>query len=245
MKYIASLVLFIILYSLFIIHDAHAQTMSNGSYILEQGNLNSFAGKATGSNNKVTFSSGTTAQGVYTGTNYKIRQGFQYTQSAAGSGSFTFTISSGSISFGTINPGEPITRNSTLLISSPDSGYQVIASEDHSMRNSNRVDIPDTKCDDGNCSETQSSLWTSPLTFGFGYRCDNTASSPCVSDFLTYDSYRQFANKEASESAQTIMSSDNPVTNNQSTITYKVNISGSQAPGTYQNSILYIASPSL
>ena len=70
-----NLVLFLLFYSL----EANAQTStSNGSYIIKFPNLNSFAGKPSNSQYKLGITGGQTAPGLYSGSNYKVRAGFQY-----------------------------------------------------------------------------------------------------------------------------------------------------------------------
>ncbi len=225
--------------------QVNAQTMSNSYYILEQGSLNSFAGKATGPSNAITDAGGTLAPGIYQGTNYLIRANFAYGLVATTSSTFSFSISNTSVNFGTITPGEPVIRTNQLTVSSPNSGYQVSTSQNSPLVNSGGATIPDTTCDAGNCTQSTSAIWTSPLTYGFGYRCDNLASTDCSSNFSKANYYMQFPNLQGSESAQVVMSKATSSSNSQSQITYKLNISSTQAPGSYQNSIKYIAIPSL
>ena len=221
---------------------AEALRMSNSQYII-QSEINSFGGKATGTAGIITFSGGQ-SPGLYSGTNYKVRAGFQYIYSII---PFTFSISTTDINFGTLVPGEPVTRDNTLTVSNGSAtGYQVTLEENHPLRmSSTNVDIPDTTCDAGNCSYTTAAAWTSPLTYGFGYRCDNVSGSDCSSAFATTNFYKQFASEEAVEPAQVVMSSTNVGRNRQGKITYKINISASQPAGIYQNIIKYIATPSI
>lgn len=218
------------------------RTMSNDNYILRMGNLNYAAGKTTGSGFKLGFTAGETAPGLYTGTNYKVRAGFQYIKSII---PFSFSISNLFVDFGTLNPGEPITRTGTLTVSNGSAqGYQVTAIENHPLRVlSTGIDIPDTTCDGGSCTETTSAAWSSLLTYGFGYRCDNLSGTDCASGFSTGTYYKQFANLAAGETARSVMTGTNVGRGRQVQITYKVNISASQAPGTYQTIIKYIATP--
>lgn len=233
-----SFVIFILSFSM----EANALRMSNNQYII-QSEIDSSGGKATGTAGTVTFSGGQ-SPGLYSGTNYNVRAGFQYIDSLI---PFTFSISTTDINFGTLVPGEPITRDNTLTVSNGSAtGYQVTVEEDHPLRISpTNKDIPDTTCDAGNCSYTTAAAWTSPLTYGFGYRCDNASGSDCNSAFATANFYKQFAGQEAGESAQVVMSSTNVGRNRQGKITYKINIPASQLTGIYQNTIKYIARPSI
>ncbi len=224
--------------------NVSAFDMSNGIYRIQAGNFNSFSGKATGGSNKLTFTSGQLGVGLYSGTNYKVRAGFQYIYSVI---PFSFSISSVSINFGTLTASEPITRTNTLTISNGSaSGYQVTASENYELRVlATGQSIPDTTCDGGTCTQTTAAAWANPLTYGFGYRCDNLSGTDCSSDFSTSTFYKQFANLEKGETPQAVMSSINVGRSKQAQITYKVNISATQAAGNYQNVIMYIATPTI
>lgn len=224
-----------------LIPEAVGFTMSNSNYIIKMGDINSAAGVSTGNNNKLGISVGQTAPGLYSGPNYKVRSGFQYLLSVI---PFSFTLSQAAIDFGVLTATNPVTRTNTLTISSGTaSGYTVTASSDHQLQvSTSGAVIPDTTCDSGTCSESAASLWSSTLTYGFGYRCDNVTGSGCVSGFSN-DYYKQFADASRSETSQNVMSGTNPSGEIKAQITYKVNISGTQAPGAYGNTITYIATP--
>lgn len=223
--------------------------MSNVNYILHMANFNMTSGNVSKGSYKLGFTAGETAPGLYskTGVNYKVRAGFQYIHSIV---AFSFAISSSEINFGTLTPGEAVKRTHTLTVTNGSAyGYQVTASENHALRHfPSGIDIPDTTCDSGTCNETTAALWSNPLTYGFGYRCDDTQGADCSTDFSTLDFYKQFANVEKSGAPQTVMLgtqvTESPnITTKISTITYKVNVSSTQAAGTYQNIITYIATP--
>jgi hypothetical protein len=233
-----------VLFHAFTLSQTHAQTMTNGNFNVQGGNFNSFSGAASNpQGNKVSFTSGETGSEGFTGSNYKIKAGFQNINSST---SFTFSISSTSLNFGDLKPGEPVTRTNLLTISSNSApGYSVKASENHEPQVLNGASIPDTTCDNGSCSQTTAAVWSSPLTYGFGYRCDNKLSSGCSPDFSQTDSFRQFSNSSNKEEPVDIMQGIGTKLSHQSQITYKINIPNTQPAGMYQNSILYIAVPSL
>lgn len=249
----------ILIFSLFllntkykILNTVEAQsTMYNDSYKVRMGNLNSISGESGGSYN-INFTSGETGVGLYSGANYKVRAGFQYIKSII---PFSFTISDILVDFGTLSPTNPVTRTSTLTIGNQSAnGYVVTVSENHQLLvPSSGALIPDTRCDGGTCTQTTAAAWTSSLTYGFGYRCDSVSviyngavSNGCVAgDTTFYDNptfYKQFADDSNSETAQSIMSGTSG-RNQQATVTYKLNISSTQAAGQYANSIIYIATP--
>lgn len=221
------------------VSDSAAQTMSNTNYILQMGNLNSFAGKPTGSGYKLGFTGGQTGANLFSGANYKVRAGFQYIKSII---SFRFAISSTFIDFGIISPTTPVSRTNNLTISNGSAhGYQITVSQNHNLRvNASGFEIPPTTCDGGSCNTTTAAAWTSSLVYGFGYRCDNVSGTDCDTGFSTSTFYKQFA---SSPSAIAVMSSNNVSRNRQSQITYKVNIPGTQPAGLYTNILNYIAIP--
>ncbi len=217
-----------------------ASYMSNDNYILQLGTFNTTSGKPTGGEYKLGVTVGQTAPGLYTGTNYKVKAGFQYVYPAA---LFSFTISQTLIDFGTITPTNPVTRTNSLTISNRSAnGYTVTASQNNPLKTSSGATIPDTTCDNGACTQTTASAWTGTLTYGFGYRCDNQTGTDCATGFAGSTFYKQFADSSNSESSQSVMSGASTGTK-KSQITYKINISGTQAAGTYSNVITYIATP--
>jgi hypothetical protein len=122
----------------------------------------------------------------------------------------------------------------------------VLARENHPLQvEQSGATIPDTTCDSGTCNEQTASAWSSLTTFGFGYRCDNLSGTDCQSGFSNPLNYRQFASSESGELAQPVMRGVNVGRNIEGQITYKVNVSSTQAPGAYENFITYIALPSI
>jgi hypothetical protein len=167
---------------------------------------------------------------------------------------FSFSVSGNEVDFGTIDPTNPVVRTHQLMVSpGSTSGYQVVAYQNHPLREDDAF-IPDTSCDDGKCSEKQASLWASSLTYGLGYRCDNDkqSGSLCDNSFSQIvDSrnraqyFKDFADVSRKESASVIL---NRFSSNRAAgakLTYKLNVPGTQAKGTYTNTFVLIAVPSL
>jgi len=224
--------------------------MNNSFYRLQMGNLNSIAGETSGSEYNLSITSGETSPGLYSDTNVKVKAGFQYVPRG---GVFSFSISNKLIDFGTLVPTNPVKRRITLTVSNTNApGYQVVASENHQLKNDkNQAVIPDTTCDNGNCTQFLASDWESALTYGFGYRCDNVSVlsnnqkvDSCIIDDLTFSSnqkaHKQFADASKEETEVLIMKGERG-RNQKTHITYKVNIPTSQPTGSYVNSVTYIA----
>jgi len=232
---------------LFTASPVGALTMSNSNYKLQMENLNTAAGKSTGTNKKLSLTVGESAIGKYTNSNFTVESGFQYIYpfKKSTSSTFQFTVSDTTIDFGKLSPANPVTRTSTLTITTGNAtGYTVTTSENKPLTAAaSSAFIPDTTCDLGTCSESQSGIWDSILTYGFGYRCDNQIATDCAIGFLQTSSYKQFADASKSETTQSIMTGSGQSSTKSSKVTYKVNISSSQLPGIYKNTITYIAAP--
>lgn len=158
------------------------------------------------------------------------------------SSDFRFTLSDALVNFGPLSPTNFITRKNVISILGDQSyRYSVIAFEDHQLNNGKNQFIPNTGCDTA-CTEKKANTWTNTLTFGFGYRCENSHGSDCLADFADKDTYKEFADASISQAPQTVL--EGILTEpKQANILYKVNVPGTQAPGVYQNTITYLALP--
>lgn len=225
----------------FNLRSAVAQNMSNDNYILQLKDIDTAADKPQAKDNTL----GVSDQQVpkqEPEPKLKIQAGFLHDKSKD---PFTFSISETLIYFGHLSPTNPITRSNKLTASNGSTnGYSVIAFEDRELWDwLSDTFIPDTSCNDGLCSESSSAPWTNILTYGLGYRCDNIIGSDCLADFSDLSFYKQFANNSKNEIPQKVLSGTNLKTERIVQITYKVNISGTQPKGSYQNIITYIAVP--
>lgn len=219
-----------------------AINMSNTNYRLQMGTFNTAGGLSTGDSNKINITLGETAPGLYSGDNYKVRAGFQYISSII---KFRFTITEQLVDFGVLTPGTAVTRTHSLIVTNGSAaGYSVTATESSQLLNPTTGEvIPDTTCDDGTCTQTTSAAWTSALTYGFGYRCDNETGTDCASGFSDSTYYKQFPDSSKNEAGQSVMSGTNVGKNKRVRITYKANIATTQQGGFYRNFVNYVATP--
>jgi len=235
-------IIVIIVIAVIITPLASAQsTIRSPNYKIDWPNINMGAGLPTSTNYKMGVTTGQTAPGLYTSTGYKIRAGFQYIHSII---PFSFSISDISIDFGTLTPGTPTTQTNTLTVSVGGAGgYTVKVSENNPLKSTAGATIPDTLCDGGanTCTETTAKPWTSNSAYGFGF---NMSGTDIPADFVDSTYFRQFADRSAGESAQTVMAGANVGRNKQATVTYKVNISNLQPAGRYENILSFLAIPS-
>ncbi len=217
---------------------AGAVNMSSDSYKVQWGNVNLGSGRPTSTSYNLGITMGQNAPGLYSSTGYEVRAGFQYIHSII---AFSFAISNLSIDFGSLTPDTPATASNILTVKAGGAGgYEVLAYENHPLRNQQATAIADTSCDSNDCTEAQAGVWQLASTDGFGF---NMSGTDIPADFVDSTYYRQFADNSAAESAQVVMSNDGVTRQSQATVTYKVNVSGSQAAGKYENAITFIAVP--
>lgn len=220
--------------------SAGALTMSNSDYNLQMGNFDT-PQDVPESEPKVDVL-GEKDANLFLGENYTVYSSFHYTKPDA---KFRFSISETFIDFGVIDPGTPVTRTNSLTVYAGSAlGYSVYASQNAPLTSAESgTIIPNTTCDDGNCTENSSSEWSGVLTYGFGYRCDNEEGKDCPPSFTTSKFYKHFADSSKNEIEQEIMSGTNVGKNKKVKITYKLNISATQKAGPYGNIVTYVATP--
>lgn len=219
----------------------HAQSMKNSSYILD---LN--ANTSGGTNPDVTpvppilTNNETSLPKAISGNNFISFLSYNEDTKHL---PLVLSTSNDLLNFGIIQPGEPIIRTHALtVLPGSAQGYQVLSYQNHTLERDG-VQIPNTTCDNGSCTSVLSDVWTIPLTYGFGYRCDNIANKPCAQD-LKKDYYKSFANEKADEFPASVLTETENI-KSQAIISYKVNIPGSQANKAYQTTIYHIATSNL
>lgn len=241
-KNIKLILILCILYSIFYILPsiltARAVNMSSENYKIQWGNINIGGDKKSSSSYTVTDTIGQNAPGLYTGTGYTVRSGFQYIHTLV---PFTFVISDLTMDLGSLSIGVSSVDTNTLTVSAGGAnGYEVLVYESHPLRSENNNDIPDTTCDNGNCDQTNAEVWSQDTTYGFGY---NIQGDDVPTDFADSTYFRQFADDESGEVHQSVMSNNSVTDESQATVTYKANISATQETGNYETTIVYIAIP--
>lgn len=207
------------------------------NFRLQMGNFNYAAGEKTSSSYQLRDTGGELAPGQSTSTNYTVKAGFEYVATII---PFTFTISNNSIAFGTLSPQTPKTDTTDLTVTSGAAyGYQVTNQADSQLQNTAypTVFINDVTGDNEDITHTQEGTWSQNTTYGFGYTLSNTTGT----DAVFTSGYRAFADESNSESPAAVMSKNGVTKESEVQLTYKVNISGTQEAGNYQNTITYIA----
>lgn len=175
--------------------------------------------------------------GLFKGNNYSIQVGFEEMENES---PILLRVSENLIDYGELSPTDPVTRVNNISASGASVwGFTIQAFENGQLKHdTSSFIIPDTTCDNGICTFTTAQPWIGALTYGFGYRCDpGLMKNFCSRGFKDPNSYKQFA-KEVSP--QIIAAGAHDLS---AQITYKANISGSQAPQFYSNTITFIVVP--
>ena len=230
-KLVVALYLFLAIASL---TPVLADRMGSTNYEFLFTNIN-MGGRTTNSPNyTLDMSLGQTAAKRWEENGYIVRAGFQYVHILY---PFTFELSDTTLDFGTLVPSTPSTEQLTATVSNRGQGYQVMVYYDHKLQTFDAGDwIEDTVCDNPYCDEDTAEEWVSSAVYGFGY---NVTGHDVSTDFnSSSDYYRPF-----STTPQTFMESDEAAKDRQSVIKAKINIDNTQAAGTYQTVLRFIAIP--
>lgn len=221
-------------------HIVYADNLTSSSYKVQMSTINITGGNKAGGGYKLSDTIGQTAQGLFSGSGYKVRAGFQYIHSIV---PFSFQISSIIVDLGYLTPNTFATNTNNLTVSAGGGyGYAVKAIQDHRLQLISGATIPSTACDAGTpCTISNADVWTSTTAYGLGYNMSGTDVD--TADFVNSTYFRPFADNSLSESPVTVMSKNGITHSSVATVTYKVNVSPTQEAGTYSNAIQYIAIP--
>ncbi len=226
----------------FLTTGVFAVNMRSNLYRIQFGNVNIGAQPQSSDSYDLSITLGQTAAGKFQSSGYVIKAGFQYIHSII---PFRFSISNTLLDFGSLTPNTPKTVQTTLTVYFGGAGdYKVTVAELGPLRTlDNTSTIPDTSCDGGTntCTESSAKPWTSSLAYGFGY---NMSGDDIPNDFIDSTYYRPFPDKLSGESPEIIMTSQNVGKNRQATMTLKVNVSPVQPAGNYQTILHFVATPS-
>lgn len=133
-------------------------------------------------------------------------------------------------------------------------GYSMTSQEDTSLKTASNVTIADTACDGGSCTATVSSAanWTNTAIAGFGYTC---AGARCNSAFSSATGFVQYSCMGSTTTCEPDPASGDgtpqvfasytagAVSSDLTTVVSRVNISGTQAAGSYSNTVIFVATP--
>lgn len=155
----------------------------------------------------------------------------------------SLTLSESLIDYGSLSATNPVIRTLDIAVRKNFGGYELLTQEDHPLLAANAATIPDTSCDNGSCTIDTAANWSNTLTFGFGYRCTDRNGNGCSTEFTNPTYYKRFPKAVKTQIPQIVLSSLFPAQDIRAQILYKVNIAGTQSPGSYSNTVSYIAVP--
>jgi len=125
--------LFIIIYFIFLIFPQSALALTSTNYGIPQYQIPDFGGKAS-SEHYILDATGGPIVGVASSTNYGLDTGFP---SVTG-GTITLSLNSGTVDMGDLNPGTPITGQTTATVATDSSaGYSVAIEKNQLLTHSN------------------------------------------------------------------------------------------------------------
>lgn len=165
--------------------------------------------------------------------------------------STSVTTTATSVPFGTmaLNTFKNLSQQLTVSTNAA-GGYVVTASENDQLGKDGGTTpfIIDSIGNGGAMSESASAEWTTTTINGFGFSIQNvdattvpfqytTSSGNCTGTFCA----RQFADLQASETIQTVMSSNAVADAQDIYICYRLGVGATQAAGDYENQIIYTA----
>lgn len=210
-------------------------TVTNNNYSIDVGTINTNPQPTSPpQKNQVLGISTYTPNYFTTGPNYKV---------TTSESSLLFESSQSLIDYGILTSTNPEIRTSDLTLSSSQVGGQILSDEDHPLSTSTNDVIQNTTCDNGSCSPFIAAIWTNTLTYGFGYRCDSELNEVCDTQFSSINYFKQYSDDPENQNLVPIVTNMGGINPIQATITYKVNISGTQKTGGYSNTLTYIAIP--
>ncbi len=214
---------------------ALGDTLSNGSYSINVGNIDTNP-QPTQRPKQTSQVLGTSAPQpeFTTGPNYTVN---------TSNDSLSINTSQNTIDYGILSSTNPVTRISNISFSNSQFGAEILTYENRPLETIKNDIIQNTSCDDGDCSSFTAAVWTNTLTYGFGYRCDSQDSTLCDPQFANADYFKQYPEDSLDELAEPLLISNHSSHTNKAVVTYKVNIPGTQKPGAYYNSITYLAVP--
>ncbi|MBI3619882.1 hypothetical protein HY214_01940 [Candidatus Roizmanbacteria bacterium] len=224
------------------IKSVDALNMDSAQYKIKAATINIAGGSKSSANYKLNDTLGQLAANQFSASGfYIVKAGFQYVSSLI---PFSFSISNTSLNLGSLVSGtNGSSVPTTLTVSFGAAGqYQVTVIEEGQLQTLNGVSaIPDTVCDNGNCTVSSAQPWVQSSTYGFGYTMTGQDIS---ADFTDGTYYRPFPNRATSGSPAVIMSNSNVGRNRQATFRTKANVGPTQPAGTYQTVLNFVATPS-
>jgi len=156
--------------------------------------------------------------------------------------SITISLDGSQVEFDPLTPTNPLIRSRNLAISTKGgNGYSALIYLGKPLTSGSGSIIQNTSCDDGACTDSYSSPWTSSLTYGFGFRCEIT--NTCKLSFPYENSFSSLPIYPMNRLID--IKYDYNVSNSLIKLIFKLNTSGSQVPGNYSSQVHYLIMPNI
>jgi hypothetical protein len=158
----------------------------------------------------------------------------------------TVSLTPLTIDFGQTHPGEPLTRTANLNVSKQiDLPVSIFVTQNHDLLSLENQSIAPTHCDNGSCTSFSGSEWKSPLTFGYGIRCEKSnTENGCSSTFKDSQSFIQIQN-EADAGINSVYVLHQNVSKGTLDFIFKLNLSPTASLASYENAVNITVVPQL
>lgn len=208
---------------------AQAFSMSSTNYKVDNGTVNNFGGDTNSPNYQLTASGGEPFIGAGSSTNYKFNAGYV----ASLEHSITLTLDALAVTIPAVSAGASQTATTTVSVTTDAAGYLLSARQDGDLRQlATGGTIPGVS---GTIATP--ALWTEGTTKGFGFTV--SAGTGVDAKWGTNPNYKYAAFPTADTTVHNKPNYQN--SNDATTIQYRLDITGTQAPGTYRNYVTYNA----
>lgn len=211
------------------VQTAEAFSSSSTNYSIDDGVTNSFGGSSGSTEYALVDSGGEPFVGTSTSTNYIFNAGYV----AQLEHSISLTLDALSVTIPTVTPGTSQTATTVATVYTDAAGYDLSARQDRDLTlvggATTISGVPGTIA--------SPAAWTEGTTTGFGFTV--SAGTSIEPKWGTSPNF----NYAAFPTSATVIHSKPGYTNsnNTTTVQYRLDVSGTQAPGTYTNNITYSA----
>lgn len=221
--------LFVAGFTLAGVQTADAFSSSSTNYSIDDGVTNSFGGSSSSTEYSLVDSGGEAFVGPSVSTNYIFNAGYV----AQLEHSISLTLDALSVTIPQVSPGTSQTATTVATVYTDAAGYDLSARQDRDLTlvggSTTIPGVPGTIA--------SPAAWTEGTTVGLGFTI--SAGTDIESKWGTSPNF----NYAAFPTSSTVIHSKPGYTNsnNTTTIQYRLDVSGTQAPGTYTNNITYSA----
>lgn len=173
---------------------------------------------------------------------YQLFKSQNYYMTSEMNSNISFSLSNALIDLGDLTLHKENSKSVSVDLNSNIQMSQLGIMQEYSLKSPSGEIIEETKCDDEQnpCNNALAKTWSSPTQYGFGY---NAQGENVGQDFVGNTFYRPLPNQNQDKLPITLMINNMNKTKSHAIITFKINVNPSQAVGTYDTIIDFIALP--